>query len=128
MPKTIRVETKEVLKNASARNLISDARSLHDEAMARLDAGDWRDAAEKAWCATRNATEAAILELYGTESRRSTNIDAGIRSLARERGGEWIELRKNYTEVVYHLHIEAFHGGVYHMDIPDLIRDVAGLC
>ena len=114
-----------MLKNPSARDLIGDARAIHREALARLEAGDWRDAAEKAWCATRNATEAAILELYGTESPRSSNIDARIRSLARERRGKWIELRKNYTEVVYHLHIEAFYGGVYHDDIPDLIRGVA---
>ena len=114
-----------MLENASARNLIVDARAVHNAAMARLEVGDWRDAAEKAWCAARNATEAAILEIYGVESSRSTNIDAGIRSLARERGGEWIELRRNYTEVVYHLHIEAFYGGVWHDDIPDLIRGVA---
>ena len=114
-----------MLKNATARDLISDARAIHRAALAQLEAGDWRDAAEKAWCATRNATEAAILELHGTESPRSTNIDAGIRSLARERGGDWIELRKNYTKVVYHLHIEAFYGGVWHDDIPDLIRGVA---
>ena len=102
-----------------------DARAVHNEAMARLEVGDWRDAAEKAWCAARNATEAAILEIYGIDSSRSTNIDAGIRALARERGGEWIELRKDYTEVVYHLHIEAFYGGVRHDDVPDLIRSVA---
>ena len=90
-----------------------DARAVHNAAMARLEVGDWRDAAEKAWCAARNATEAAILEINGIESSRSTNIDAGIRALARERGGEWIELRKDYTEVVYHLHIEAFYGGVW---------------
>lgn len=114
-----------MLKDASARDLISDARAIHDEAMARLAAGDWRDAAEKAWCATRNATEAAVLEVYGVDNTKSTNIDAGIRFLAKERGGEWIVARNSYSDVVYHLHIEAFYRGVYHMDIPDLIRDVA---
>ena len=114
-----------MLKNASARDLIVDARAVHNAAMARLEVGDWRDAAEKAWCAVRNATEAAILEIYGVDSSRSTNIDAGIRALAKERGGEWLELRRDYTEVVYHLHIEAFYGGVWHDDIPDLIRGVA---
>lgn len=114
-----------MLKSASARNLIVDARAVHNAAMARLEVGDWRDAAEKAWCAARNATEAAILEIYGVHSSRSTNIDAGIRALARERGGEWLELRRDYTEVVYHLHIEAFYGGVWHDDIPDLVRGVA---
>ena len=114
-----------MLKNPLARDLIVDARAVHNAAMARLEVGDWRDAAEKAWCAARNATEAAILEINGIENSRSTNIDAGIRALARERGGEWIELRKDYTEVVYHLHIEAFYGGVWHDDVPDLIRGVA---
>ncbi len=114
-----------MLKNPSARDLMVDARAVHSAAMARLEVGDWRDAAEKAWCAARNATEAAILEINGIESSRSTNIDTGIRALARERGGEWIELRKDYTEVVYHLHIEAFYGGVWHDDVPDLIRGVA---
>ena len=104
---------------------MSDARAMHDEAMARLEAGDWRDAAEKAWCATRNATQAAVLEIYGLDSPRSTNIDAGIRALARERGGQWVQMRKDYSDVVFHLHIEAFYGGVYHDDIPELVRSVS---
>ena len=114
-----------MLKNASARDLIVDARAVHNAAMARLEVGDWRDAAEKAWCAVRNATEAAILEIYGVDSSRSTNIDAGIRALAKERGGEWVQMRQLFSDVVYHLHIEAFYGGVWHDDVPDLIRGVA---
>ena len=114
-----------MLKDSEAETLMRDARAMQEEAIAQLDVGDWRDAAEKAWCATRNATQAVVLEIYGVDNPRSTNIDAGIRSLARERGGEWVELRKDYTEVVYHLHIEAFYGGVYHDDIPDLVRGVA---
>ena len=114
-----------MLKDAAAESLMADARAIHDEAMARLAAGDWRDAAEKAWCATRNASQALVLEVYGQESPRSTNIDAGIRALARERGGEWAEMRRSYSDVVYHLHIEAFYGGVYHDDIPDLVRGVS---
>ncbi len=114
-----------MLKDVAAESPMSDARAMQAEAMARLEAGDWRDASEKAWCATRNATQAVVLEIYGVDSPRSTNIDAGIRFLARERGGEWVGLRKDYTEVVYHLHIEAFYGGVYHDDIPDLVRGVS---
>ncbi len=104
---------------------MADARTMHYEAMARLEAGDWRDAAEKAWCATRNASQAVVLEVYGEDSPRSTNIDSGIRSLARERGGEWVRMRQRYSDVVFHLHIEAFYGGVYHEDIPDLVRGVS---
>ncbi len=114
-----------MLKDAAAESLMNDAHAMQEEAMARLDAGDWRDASEKAWCATRNATQALLLEIYGVDSPRSTNIDAGIRAIARERGGQWVDMRKDYTEVVYHLHIEAFYGGVYHDDIPDLVRGVS---
>ena len=104
---------------------MADARTMHYEAMARLEAGDWRDAAEKAWCATRNATQAVVLEVYGEDSPRSTNIDSGIRSLAMERGGEWVRMRRDCAEAAYFLHIEAFCGGVYHEDIPDLVRGVS---
>lgn len=113
-----------MLKNALARDLIVDARAIYNAAMTRLAAGDWRDAAEKAWCAARNATEAAVLEIYGVDNQKSTNIDAGLRALAKERGGEWISARRSYSDVVYHLHLEALYRGVYHMDIPDLIRGV----
>ena len=114
-----------MLKDITAEALMRDARAMQEEALGRLEAGDWRDASEKAWCAARNATQAVVLEIYGLDSPRSTNIDSGIRALARERGGEWVEMRKDYTEVVYHLHIEAFYGGVYHDDIPDLVRGVS---
>ena len=43
------------------RETFDDARRLYDSAMERLDAGDVRDAAEKAWCAARRATEALVL-------------------------------------------------------------------
>ena len=114
-----------MLRDAAAESLMNDARAMQEEALARLEAGDWRDASEKAWCATRNATQAVVLEIYGIDSPRSTNIDAGIRALARERGGEWIQMRRGYSDVVFHLHIEAFYGGVYHDDIPDLVRGVS---
>ena len=115
-----------MLKDVAADSLMSDARAMQAEAVSRLEAGDWRDASEKAWCAARNATQAVVLEIYGVDSLRSTNSNAGIRALARERGGDWVSLRKDYAETAYLLHIKAFHGSVWNDDIPDLIRGVAG--
>ena len=60
--------------------LFADARLVHSQAIARLDAGDVRDAAEKAWCATKRATDALILALTGEEpvttARTTDELDA----------------------------------------------------
>ena len=42
-------------------NIFADARAVHADALRLLEAGDIRDAAEKAWCATKWATDALIL-------------------------------------------------------------------
>ena len=41
--------------------LFADARRMHSQAVERLEQGDIRDAAEKAWCATKRATDALLL-------------------------------------------------------------------
>ena len=87
-----------------------DARAMQAEAVALLDAGDWRDAAEKGWFAIRNATAALVLGMTGGYNPHNTSINAGIHKLARERGGEWLRLRESYTDVVYNLHGERFMG------------------
>ena len=51
-----------MLKNADAETLMQDARAMLAGAIARLDAGDCRDAAEKGWFAIRNATAKLVLE------------------------------------------------------------------
>ena len=47
--------------------IFHDARALHNSALERLESGDIRDAAEKAWCATKRATDALILARTGEE-------------------------------------------------------------
>ena len=47
--------------------LFADARNVHAQAIERLQNGDIRDAAEKAWCATKRATDALILDRTGEE-------------------------------------------------------------
>ncbi len=41
--------------------LFADARTLYDDALEMLDQGRLRNAAEKAWCAAKLATDALIL-------------------------------------------------------------------
>ena len=113
------------LKNLEAEKLMQDAREMQAEGVRMMDAGDWRDAAEKGWLAVRNATAALIWEVTGIDNPTSSHITAGLRKLAQERGGEWVTLRKDYSDAVYLLHSQAFYDGVHNTDLPQLVRDVA---
>ena len=110
------------LKNAEAETLMQDARAMQSAALLRLEAEDWRDAAEKTWCAARNATKALVLEVDAEESQRSTKIEVAMRNIARRHGGEWLDFRARYSEIVHYLHAEAFYEGAYTDDVPELVR------
>lgn len=114
-----------VLKDAQAETMMQDAYAMQAAAVQRLEAGDWRDAAEKAWCATRNATQAMVLEILGEDNPRSTKIESGLRLLSHERGGQWTELRNRFGYVAHYLHGRAFYDGIYSDDLPELVRGVA---
>ena len=45
-----------MLKIADAESLMQDARVMQAEGERLLSAGDWRDGAEKGWCAAGTAT------------------------------------------------------------------------
>ena len=111
------------LKNTEADALMQDARAMQALALQRLEAEDWRDAAEKTWCAARNATKALVLEVDTEEAKRSTKIEVAMRNIARRRGGEWLRLRSLYADIVHYLHAEAFYEGAYTDDVPEYIRE-----
>ena len=62
--------------------IFSDARAVHADALRMLDAGDVRDAAEKAWCATKRATDALILARTEVEPAISSETTRGLNGLA----------------------------------------------
>ena len=65
------------------KDLFADARSLHASALERLESGDVRDAAEKAWCAARRATEALVIAQNPAASvKTSIQVSAELRGLA----------------------------------------------
>ena len=111
-----------MLKNAESEALMQDACVMQASALQRLEAEDGRDAAERTWCAARNATKALVLEVDAAESQRSTKIEVAMRNIARRRGGEWLTLRAIYSEIVHYLHAEAFYEGAYTGDVPELVR------
>ena len=62
--------------------IFADARVVHADALRLLEAGDIRDAAEKAWCATKRATDALILVRTGTEPEFSPDTTRGLVRMA----------------------------------------------
>jgi hypothetical protein len=63
--------------------IFKDAEHLLTVALRELDAGDIRQAAEKAWGAAKRATDALILARTGEEPRTTGQTTRGIRQLAR---------------------------------------------
>ena len=85
-----------------------------------------RNAAEKAWGATKRATDGLILERTGREPSRTSQTSSGIKALARQ-----VELLESllirFHARIRHLHSECFYDGDckpedYHID---LIRNTA---
>ena len=66
----------------SIADIFSDARAVHADALRLLEAGDIRDAAEKAWCATKRATDALILARTEVEPVLSSETTRGVNRLA----------------------------------------------
>ena len=67
-----------------SRELIADAWILYTDAMEMVRQGYIRNAAEKAWGATKRATDALILDRTGREPQRTSQTSSGLRALGRE--------------------------------------------
>ena len=65
------------------QEIFADARAMHDSALEQLAAGDIRDAAEKAWCATKRATEALLLAVNGEVPPTTVGVSGGLRAMGR---------------------------------------------
>ena len=114
--------------SASARSdaLFADARALHDAALARLDAGDIRDAAEKAWCATKRAADGLIVARTGSQPAKSPITTQELRRLAR------IDADVGRLTDHYHTARDVLHGDCFYLglcepaDIGQLINETDG--
>ena len=90
--------------------IFDDARFLQGSAMERLAAGDVRDAADKAWCATKRATDALILARMGEEPGTTALTSDGLDALARQ--DESVKsLVGRYYSRISQLHGQCFHNG-----------------
>ena len=91
--------------------IFADARAVHADALRVLESGDVRDAAEKAWCATKRATDALILSRTGVEPEISSDTTRGLSSLATE-DHSVRPLRRRYHSRQSELHGACFYLGV----------------
>ncbi len=91
--------------------IFADARAVHVEALRLLEAGDIRDAAEKAWCATKRATDALILARTGTEPEISSDTASGLVRLATE-DQVFRALRRRFHSRQSTLHGDCFYLGL----------------
>ena len=98
--------------------IFADARAVHADALRLLEAGDIRDAAEKAWCATKRATDALILARTGTEPEISSDTSRGLARLATE-DQAFRPLRRRY-----HSRQSALHGDCFYLGICEPIDEV----
>ena len=96
---------------ADTVRIFEDARLMHNLALSLMNTGDVRDAAEKAWCAVKRATDGLIAQRTGREPRTSAQTSRDLRALAHGSGGI-ADLRVRYRERLSILHGECFYYGL----------------
>ena len=92
------------------QELFADARAMYDSALECWAAGDIRDSAEKAWCATKRATDALILARTGEEPETTGMTSTSIRLLGEHNSAIENLVGRYYTRIG-HLHGECFYDG-----------------
>ena len=90
--------------------LFADARILYADALEQVELGKLRNAAEKAWGATKRATDALILSRTGREPRTSGQTSQGMRALRRA-APSLEPLRSDYSFRQRFLHGRCFYDG-----------------
>ena len=109
--------------------ILQDAREIQASAVACLDQRDIRDAAEKAWRATKRATEALVLARTGKKPEGTPETGAAIRLLeSMDEAVREGHLVDRYYTRWGQLHRECGHSGLCdpREDTERRVRDTAG--
>ena len=102
-------------------DIFKDAYDLHAQSLKMLGEGDIRDAAEKAWCATKRATDALILARTGEEPIPTAATSDGLDLLvSRDPRGKTLQGR--YYSRIHQLHGQCFYNG--RCSSPDHVRRI----
>ena len=99
-------------------DILADARAVHTDAMRLLVSGDIRDAAEKAWCATKRATDALLLARTGEEPETSSDTSGGLLELAAGDDAVRSLIRRYYSRQ------SELHGRCFYLGNCDSADDV----
>lgn len=91
--------------------IFADAHGLYESAIERLEAGDIRDAADKAWCAIKRASDALILARTGNEPEKSPVTTRELRRLG-DRDSVVAPLVNRYAAARNFLHGDCFYLGL----------------
>ena len=105
------------IANHRADAIFADARVLHDDALEMLEMGKIRNAAEKAWGATKRATDALILARTGHEPERTPDTSRGLRSLAES------DPRARSLVGRYYSRQGALHGDCFYLGFCEPLED-----
>ena len=106
------------------REIFDDARAMHLSALERLAADDIRDAADKAWCATKRATDALILARTGEEPVTTARTTNELDRLSG-RDGNIKTLVGRYYSRISQLHGACFYDGIRNDQTERRIRETA---
>ncbi len=104
------------------REIFADAHRMYDDSLERWDAGDIRDAAEKAWCATLRATNALILARTGVEPEVTRETALHLDRLTRQDQRTRILVGRYYSRQV-RLHGDCFYLGIV-SDMDEIERRI----
>ena len=103
------------------RFLFADARELYADALEQVAAGKLRNAAEKAWGATKRATDALIVARTGQEPGTSRHTRRGL-DILRRTDPEFAPLWQTYEESQKFLHGRCFYRGEWDTDAEVLYQ------
>ena len=101
------------------REIFADARALHADALEMLAEGRIRNAAEKAWGATRRATDALVLARTGEEPERTPATSTALRVLE----SLYPDIRRAGLVSRYYTRQGLLHGDCFYMGLCDPVDD-----
>ena len=104
--------------------IFADARAMQTQAVRQFEQGDIRDAAEKAWCATKRATDALILARTGEEPATITRTSDALDNLAYRESDAKV-LQGRYYSRIHNLHAMCFQVGLCNDETERRIRETA---